>query len=383
MKRTCGFLFLSVLLNTTHAVQPDEAFETWLKQGMKEHHFPGISIAVISNYEITWAKGFGMADVDKQIPVTTKTLFQAASISKPVTAMAALKSVEAGKLTLDGNINDKLTSWKIPDNDYTKNHNITLKELLSHSAGTNVPGFLGYAKGEKPPNLVEVLNGLPPANSEAIRVTSQPGKEFNYSGGGYTIVEQTLIDTWHQPFPELMNQLVLSPLAMSASTFQQPLPASVKDFSLAYRPGGKSVEGGPHVYITEAAAGLWTNPTDLAKFAISIQKSLRGDSDQILSKHYATLMAVTPASEAEKIRMGLGTLVSIDIDGKVTPNGSWFGHAGQNEGYRNMLLAHTKNGNGIVIMTNMSPKPEEVEEDNGWLFMFEIINRFADIYHWK
>lgn len=375
------FLILFILLNTAHAIIPDATFETWIKKGMQDNHFPGISIAVIENYKITWAKGFGLANIQKQTPVTIETLFQAASISKPVTAMAALKSVEAGKLTLDENINNKLTSWKIPDNDFTKNNKITLEKLLSHSGGINVPGFYGYAKGDKTPDLLAILNGLPPANSEAIRVTSSPGKKFNYSGGGYTIVEQALIDIYHQPFPRIMNHLVLSPLAMSASTFQQPLPSLITNAALPYYPDGKPVKGGPHVYITGAAAGLWTKPIDLAKFIISIQKSLRGDNNQVLSKHFARLMAIIPASEDKTIHMGLGTMVGLDKNGKLSPGGTWFSHAGQNEGYRNLFIADTKSGNGVIIMTNMSPK--ENMEDKGWEFIYTIAKYISEIYHWK
>jgi CubicO group peptidase (beta-lactamase class C family) len=367
---------------------PTDNFSTWLRSNMKKNHIPGLSIALIKDYKIEWVKGFGLADVQNSKPVRPSVLFQAGSISKPVTAMAVLKAVENGKLSLDGDANTFLKFWKIPASPYTKNAKVTLRKLLSHSAGINVSGFIGYPQGEKIPMLVEVLNGQFPANSEPIRVAHPVGKNFLYSGGGYTIVQQILIDAYHQSFAKTLNQLVLEPLNMTASLFQQPLANDLKNnIALPYRPNGKPLAGGPHTYVELAAAGLWTTPTDLAKFVISIQKSLRNDSNQVLSKKSAELLAVIPQSrstgknKSEDICDGLGFMVSLNKYGKTAKNGSYFGHAGQNEGYRNFLFANSKNGNGIIIMTNMSPPVDE--PDNGWNFIFEILKKIADIEQWS
>ncbi len=378
-----GLFFLATNVYANQLFNPpDKSFVTWLEKGMQENHIPGVSIVVVQNYQIKWAQGFGMADIKNHKPITPHVLFQAASISKPVTAMAALRAVEEGKLSLDQNINTALTSWKIPDNAFTKNKKITLRGLLSHSAGINVPGFVGYASEEKIPTLVEVLNGLPPANSEAIRVTYPIGKKFEYSGGGYTMVQQTLIDRYHKSFPEVMNQLVLNPLQMTSSTFQQPLPAKFTHIALPYRPDGKLLLGGPHTYTALAAAGLWTTPTDLAKYVISIQKSLQGKKGQVLSQSYAELLAVNTQSRAPNTNMALGLVVNLDKEGKPVKHGTYFSHLGQNEGYRNLLIANAKNGNSIIIMTNMSP-PEGAPPDQGWKFISAIEMKLAKINQWK
>jgi CubicO group peptidase (beta-lactamase class C family) len=346
---------------------------------MQEHHIPGVSIAVVHDYQLQWAQGFGMADIKNNIPVTPDTLFQAASISKPVTAMAALKAVEEGKLSLDQNINEVLISWKVPGQT-----TVTLRKLLSHSAGFNVSGFGGYAQGEKIPTLLEVLEGLPPANSPAIRVTNPQHlaeKKFDYSGGGYTVVQQALIDLY-KPFPETMAQLVLDPLRMTNSTFEQPLPAQFNNFAIPYRPNGRPVQGGPHIYVEEAAAGLWSTPSDLAKYVISIQKSLQGEKNQLLSQKYAKLLAVKTESSAPSTQMGLGMEVSLNKEGKPQEHGHYFSHLGQNAGYRNLLIANATNGDSIIIMTNMSPARNE-PAGKGWDFIFAIEKKLVQANGWK
>lgn len=364
----------------------ESAFRTWIISAMKQENIPGISIAVIKDYKMVWAEGFGMADIVNARPVTPETLFQAGSVSKPVTAMAALKSVQDGKLSLHGDINQFLTTWKIPGNAYTKKEKISLEKLLSHSAGINVSGFTGYPQGKKIPTLLEILNGQVPAHSEPIRVVAPVGKHFEYSGGGYTIIQQALIDTWHRPFNSILEQLIFKPLHMKNSRFDQPLPKSLESASaLPYR-NGKLLPGGTHTYPELAAAGLWTTPTDLAKFMISIQKSLNNDKNQILAKKWAELLAVIPESHSseknpsETTHMGLGFMVGLDKYGKTAKHGSYFGHAGQNEGYRMFFLADSKKGNGVIIMTNMSPP---ADKPDNWSLIFGIVKKIADQYQWK
>jgi CubicO group peptidase (beta-lactamase class C family) len=364
----------------------EDAFRTWIKSSMKKLDIPGISIAVIKDYKIAWIEGFGMADVANARLVTPEVLFQAGSISKPVTAMAALKSVQDGKIALHANINNFLTSWKIPSSVYTKKTGINLEKLLSHSAGINVSGFWGYSREEKVPSLLEILNGQSPAHSEPIRVVGPVGKHYEYSGGGYTIIQQALIDTWHQPFNRILEKLIFKPLNMRNSRFDQPLPKSLEPVAaLPYR-NGQLLPDGPYIYPELAAAGLWTTPADLAKFTISIQKSLNNDPGQILSKKYAKLMTVIPKSQSSRektsaiIQMGLGFIIGLNKYGKGAKNGSYFGHAGQNEGYRMFLLADSRKGNGVIIMTNMSPPADKPDD---WKFIFAIVKKIADKYQWN
>lgn len=357
---------------------PTKAFIRWIKSEMQRNQVPAVSIAVIKDYKVEWAMAFGVTDIMAETPATDMTLFQAGSISKPVTAMAALRAVQDEKISLDADINDVLTTWKLPENDLDR---ISLEKLLSHTAGINVSGFVGYDADEKIPTLVDILDGKAPANNPAIRVTGTPGEEYDYSGGGYVVVQQALMDVYHKPFPDIMDKLVLSQLGMSHSTFQQPLPDNLMDqIAKPYYPKYESVTGGPHIYPEEAAAGLWTTPFDLAKFVISLQDSLRGDPHQILQDEYAKLM-VHPVQD----HMGLGFFTGVNKYGQEVRYGSYFMHGGQNNGYRCLVIASISDGNGAIIMTNMAPDSKLVLANkikDSWAFMYAIEKKIADMEGW-
>jgi len=342
-----------------------EGLPTWtLQERMEHYNVPGVSIAVIYNYKVKWAKGYGTVDVITGEPVTEKTLFQAASISKPVAAAAALHLVEKGKLSLDKNINHFLKSWKLPENGFTKDKKVTLKHLLSHSGGVTVSGFRGYAEGEEVPSLVQILNGLPPANSEAIRVDLKPETRFRYSGGGFTIMQQALIDIEKKAFPKIMESIVLSPVGMTNSTFQQPLPSEKLQYATAGHDGdGKPIAGKRHTYPEMAAAGLWTTPTDLSRFLIEIPKSLKGQSNKVLSAEMAKKMLTPFAAEYQ----GLG--FALDKKG----DSVYFSHSGGNRGFKCFMIAHKEKGYGAAVMTN---------GDGGNRLGREIIRGIARVYKW-
>ncbi|MFQ5932765.1 MAG: serine hydrolase domain-containing protein [Nitrospiraceae bacterium] len=322
-----------------------------LAQRMVDHDVPGVSIAVINDDEVEWTKGYGVADVKSGAPVTSSTLFQAASISKPVTAMAALKFVEDGFLDFDEDVNIKLTSWKVPSNELTKQAPVTLRGILGHTAGLTVSGFPGYARGAKLPKLTEVLSGGGLANTGAIRVETRPGSLWRYSGGGYTVLQQLLVDVAGKPFPEIMAETVLRPLGMLESTFEQPLPKPRhRTAASGHNSSGKKVEGDWYVYPEMAAAGLWTTPTDLARFALEVQRSLRGEANYILSPELTRRMIDPGLGD-----WGLGFLVE--------RNGARFSHQGANRGFRASLVALTEHGKGAVIMMNSergSPIAQEI-----------------------
>ena len=315
---------------------------------MQEHHIPGLSLAVIGDGKIAKAQGYGFTDQMEKSPVTTATLFQAASISKCLAALAALRLVDQGRLALDEDLDTKLQSWKIPPNEFNKNELITLRRLLSHNAGFTVHGFRGYVPGQSIPTLAQILNGIPPASNPAIRLDVIPGTHPRYSGGGYTVLQQLLIDTTGLPFPELMQSLVLQPLGMASSTFEQPLP---RDFERAAATGhaqnGKPITGGAHLYPEMAAAGLWTTPSDLACFVIGIQQSLASQSRAVLSAAITREMLTLHSTTH-----GLGPFV--------TGNGKTlkFFHSGRNAGFDALLMAQAETGKGLVIMTNANADPK-------------------------
>jgi CubicO group peptidase (beta-lactamase class C family) len=338
---------------------------TWtIEDRMKHYKAPGVSIAVINNFKIEWAKAYGFKDIETKAPITTETLFQAASISKPVAAMVALKKVQEGKIALDEEINKKLVSWKLPDNEFTATKKVTLANLLSHTAGLTVHGFPGYAIGEKIPTVPQVLDGAEPANTAPVRVNMLPGTKFRYSGGGTTIAQLVLMDIEKKPYPQIARETVLGPLKMTNSTYSQPLPDDWRNKAASgHRGDGNLVEGKIHIYPEMAPAGLWTTPTDLAKFAIEVQLSLAGKSNKVLSQEMTEKM-VTPFIE-EFIGMGF----FLEKRG----NTLYFGHGGANEGFRSQLLVHKTKGYGAVVMVN---------SDNGQI-LNEIIRSIAREYNWE
>ena len=337
----------------------------FIEGAMIEYFVPGVSIAVINDFKIDWAKGFGETDIETREPVTVRTLFQAASISKPVAAMAALKFVQDEKIRLDDNINLSLESWKIPDNRFTENKKVTLKNILSHTGGLTVNGFRGYKASERKPDVIQILNGEEPSNSAAIRVDMEPGTEYRYSGGGYTVMQQALLDITQKPFPRIMRETVLSKLDMDYSTYDQPLPESLLKFaSSGHGRTGDPIKEKIHIYPEMAAAGLWTTASDLARFAVEIQNSLKGKSNKVLSQETAQEMTTPYISE----NYALGLQIT-ERDGK-----TYFGHGGSNAGFKCFMIASIDEGVGVVIMTN---------GDLGNQLYRDILEKVEQVYNWN
>ena len=342
-----------------HADKVDD----YIKLQMQKRHIAGLSLAIIEDGRIVKAKGYGVTDKDSNAPVTASTLFQAGSISKSVAAMGALHLVEQGQLALDEEVNAKLTTWKVPENAFTRQEKVTLRRLLSHTAGITVHGFPGYAADAPMPTLAQVLNGEKPANTEAIRVDILPGSQWRYSGGGYTIMQQMLLDVTGKPFPAFMQETVLMPLGMRDSTYAQPLPDSkAQSTATGYYPDGKAVAGRWHIYPEMAAAGLWTTASDLARFAIGVQQSLAGKSNPVISPAMTRQMLTN-----QKDNDGLG--VFLQGNGKTLR----FTHGGRDEGFDAMLLAYAETGKGAVIMINAN---------NDSTMVSHILEIIAQEYHW-
>jgi CubicO group peptidase (beta-lactamase class C family) len=341
-----------------------EGDKTWsLAERMKHYGVNGVSIAVIRDSKIEWAKGYGLADVEEKKPVTADTLFQAGSISKPVAAMGALVLVQDGKMSLTADINTYLKSWKLPANEHTAKGPITLERLLSHTAGLTVHGFPGYAAGAPVPTVPQVLDGAPPANTAPVRVDLDPGTQYRYSGGGYTIVQLAMTDVTEQPFPALMQRLVLGPLGMKQSTYDQPLPAALLPAAAAgYGEDGKPVEGKRHVYPEMAAAGLWTTASDLARFAIGVQR-MEKDGKGPLTKRTMDNM-LTPRLDGYALGFGI----------RDEGDSRYFEHGGADEGFQAQLIANSRRGYGAVIMTN---------SNSGWRLIPEVIRAIAAEYYWE
>jgi CubicO group peptidase (beta-lactamase class C family) len=342
-------------------VRGESQVVTSLAVRMAELRVPAVSIAVIHKGRIEWARGFGVTRWDGP-PVTDRTLFQAASISKPVFALGILRLADTGRVKLEANVNDYLTTWKVPDNPLTRQTPVTLRALLSHTAGINGQGFRGYEPKAALPTLSQILDGTQPANNIPVRVDTPPGTRFRYTGGGYVVAQAALQDVTGQPATRFLQESVLTPLGMKASTFEQPLPASrAAELAIPYRADGSPVEGGPRVYPELAAAGLWTTPSDLARFALGVETALHGGTKAMVSAPMARAM-LTPVLEGH----GLGPRVGGSTSRK------YFTHNGGNEGYRCLLVAY-EDGEGAVVMTN---------SDVGGVIMEEVMRSIAAAYTW-
>jgi CubicO group peptidase (beta-lactamase class C family) len=356
---------------------PVKGFEGWkIEERMRYYHVPGVSIAVIKDYRIDWAKGYGLADTLKKISVTTETMFSAGSISKFVAAVTALNLVQQGKLSLDEPINNYLRSWKIAENELTKKTPITLRMLLSHTAGTTQSAYFGFTPDKSPlPSIVDILNGTPSSESRPVVVNSEPNKEFRYSGGGSIIAQLAMMDVSGQSFSDLTKRKIFDPLGMKHTTFEQPLPEKYSvNASWAYS-SAPWFKGMPYVYPQQAAAGLYTTPSDLAEFFVDVQKSYIGKGkilDQTIARQMLTPQ-VTVSSGGYREDMGIGPFLLQRIDNTET-QGVYFEFTGVNAGFLAYGIASLTEGNGVIIMMNSG------DDVNG--LGKEIRRAVAKAYNW-
>ena len=328
-----------------------------LKERMALYNVNAVSIAVIKDFKIEWVKAYGYADFGEKKLATTQTLFQAASISKSINSLGILKLVEEGKLGLDDDINNYLKTWKFPYDSLSNGKKISIAQLLSHNAGLSTSGFGGYAKGKNLPTAIQMLDGSEPSNSQAVRSIFEPGLKFQYSGGGTVISQLILENTTGKKYEEYMRENILRPLGMSCSSFNQP-PSKDKENVLAtgYN-NGNEVVGKYHIYPEKAPAGLWSNPTDLAKYIIETQLSLIGKSNNVLSKEMSE----------KRLENNFGAFL---IDYNAT---KYFAHDGKNEGFVCSYVGSWKSGNGIVVMTN----------GNNIKLVYELVSSIASLDNWE
>jgi CubicO group peptidase (beta-lactamase class C family) len=334
-----------------------------LAERMQRYGVPGVAIAVVDDGEVSWASGYGSVTTGGPA-VQATTLFQAASISKAVAAVAVLALVEDGTLQLDADVNSSLRSWRLPDSPHTDGRPVTLRHLLSHTAGTTVPGFPGYPTGAALPSVVEVLSGAATANTPAVESFAPPGTVGQYSGGGTTIVQQLVCDVTGRDFADLMAELVLRPFGMVDSAYDQPLsPPRRSRAALGHGANGEVVPSGWHVYPELQAAGLWTTAVDLARWLIGVQAILGGRSGGPISPDTARLM-VTHAGPGP---FGLGP--ELGGEGDLCR----FGHSGGNEGFRSQMDCLVARPVGGVVLTNA---------DGGTTLCAEVRRAFAAEYGW-
>lgn len=350
--------------NLSNLIQIDgETPQTFsILQRMEEYKIPGVSIAIVKDGKLAYAKGFGIANSETGTDVNTHTLFQAASISKPFATLAVLKLVEEGALDLDTDVNTYLKSWKIPDNKFTQFEKVTLRRILSHTAGINVHGFPGYSQTDNFPSTIDVLNGK--GNSPAVIVDTFPGSLRRYSGGAFTIMQQIIKDVSGMELTEYMEKKIFPEIEMNESTFQQPLTGDkISLASDAHDYQGKLYKGGWHNYPETAAAGLWTTPSDIAKYCIHIQNILDDKIVGVLKKETVELMLTRQINNA-----GLGLGLKNEGDSLI------FVHDGMNAGFTSLMLSFAHKGDAIIIMTN---------SDNGNALIDELLTGVSTFYNWN
>ena len=355
---------------------PIKGFKGWnIVDRMQYYKVPGLSIAVIKDYKIDWAKSYGLADTIKKTRVTNETMFSAGSISKFLMAVTALKMVDNGQIELEKPINNYLNSWKIAENDFTKKTYITLRMLLSHSAGTSQTSYFGFTPTQPLPTIVEILSGSKISETRPVVVNSEPNKEFRYSGGGSMIAQLALMDVSKKSFTDLTQEILFDKLGMNNSTFVQPVPTKfAKQLSWAYS-YASWFKGMPYVYPQQAAAGLYTTPTDLAKFFIDIQKSYLGEG-KILSQSITKKMLMPQQNVSDgsyKEQIGIGPFLIQRTDNK-DPRGVFFEFTGVNAGFLAYGMASVEGGNGVIVMLNSGDNQNGIGK--------EIRRAVAKVYNW-
>lgn len=337
-----------------------------LEQRMKALKVNAVSVAAIKANSIDWSTAQGRNKEGSSKQVDCNTLFQAASIAKPVAMMSVLRMAENNKVNLDTDIQQYLTSYTLPQGKQTAEHPVTFKNLLNHTSGITPGGYLGYSQGLSLPTDIEVAQGIKPVNSPAIEVLSVPGQQLRYSGGAYTLVEIALQDIFQQPFEDIMHEWVLTPTGMKSSSFaQQLLKLTKKDIAQGHNSNGETVKGGWHNHPEQAAAGLWSNANDLANFLIEIGKGYKGTS-KVFSK------SVINELLAEKIDDHYYGFYAYGEGDNLT-----IAHYGGNLGYRSAMILNVKTGDGLIVLTN---------SDNGSLLAGDILRAWSlqnNVSHFK
>lgn len=380
-----NLIFIFILLaGTNQAVcaNPEATPPSVLMKDIKElftkYKIPGASIAVVRDGKITWTEVLGDRNISSHQPIKTNTLFQACSITKTLTSVAVMQVLNKYNISLDAPVNNYLKRWKIPENRFTKEHPVTIRMLLNHTAAISNPyPDGGYAYAAKLPTLTQVFLGQPPATNPPLQVTDTPGRKYSYCNGCYSILQMFLEDVTSEKFPALMQKNILRPLNMTNSYFDNKLFIELPEkVALPYNENRVRFTNAPITNPIYSTGLLWTTPTDLAKFIIAFQKSLNTNHG-FISKKTAYLLA-NPSSTPTR---GLGFFIS-NKDDKEQKHGHYFMHAGNNIGYLTLLIGSRDGKNGAAIMINISPE-WNARDFPQFGFINDSLKLIAEYYHWQ
>jgi CubicO group peptidase (beta-lactamase class C family) len=409
-------ILLGVAFGSGASAEPAKAFGEWLESERAQWAVPGVSVAVIKDFGVAWAAGYGLADVARAIPVTTETLFQAASVSKPATAVATMIALDRHALSVEDDVNgifDRFPppapaqDWRLLDPYPVK---VSVRMLLSHTGGTNAFHYSGYRFAydtaaphsiDPLPSLADELFGRPPSNTPSVAVERPPGQTWVYSPAGYTALQAMLAGVEGEPFADVMDDLLLKPLGLAAGAFEQPAPPPrYARMATPYIAGDTPLADGPRVFIAAASGGWTATPTDVARLLIAVQKALAGAPQGGITPEIARAMmvrqpgvtpkdkcfpAAEPGEQACRTSWGLGFDVNLtktfEHEADDRPTGAWFGHSGFNSGYLTLAVASKTGGKGAVIMANVAP--EDMSGDvPQWPFMMKVVKRIAEEENW-
>ncbi len=350
--------------NITGRIVLNDEKPSTIVERMAKYNVKGLSIAVIYDHKIAWAKAYGSADEAEKKPMTTETLFEPGSISKSLNALGILKLAQDKKVDLNTDINHYLLSWKFPYDSLSKEKKITLTHLLSHNAGLTVHGFPGHDINAPIPTVLEVLDGKKPSFTPAVRSMYEPGLKFQYSGGGTTISQLLLTDVTKQIYDVWMYENILKPIGMVNSSYSQPPSKDKRALcASAYRSDGTPVANKFHVYPEQGAAGLWMTPSDLCNYIIDMQLAYQGKPSKVLNPEMVKLH-LTPYNNGPT---ALGTFIEDHGGAK------YFQHGAGNDGFCGQFFGSLDDGYGVAIFMNTDdPK-----------LLPEVINSVAKTYNWK
>ncbi|MBZ9610449.1 serine hydrolase domain-containing protein [Rheinheimera maricola] len=343
-----------------------------VQQRLAYHKVPGVSFALIQNRELAWASGYGTVAAASDQVVTVDTVFQAASIAKPVTAFAVMRMQQQGLLDINASIDTYLTSLTLAKGKQAPEAAVSFKNLLDHSSGLTAGGYQGYEQGVAIPSDLQTFNGEVPANTKAASVETTPGTTVSYSGAGYTLAEIALTDTFKQPFEQLMASWLLSPLGMTNSSFALDYPQQGGVLvALGHDRSGKTLTGGWRRHPEQAAAGLWSTPSDLARFAIETTRAYQGQS-KFLSQAAVREM-LTPIMPEQDLSAQFGGQPAMTFIVAGAGKQFLFQHGGGTLGYRCFMIMYPETGDGAVFMTN---------SDAGYGIGLEMLRAASFVYNW-
>ncbi|BCW90727.1 D-aminopeptidase [Alphaproteobacteria bacterium SO-S41] len=335
-----------------------------MEERLAHYKCPATSVAAIKDGRLDWAAGFGLRGLEDPRPVNADTVYMLASCSKPICAMVVLQQVERGVVDLDVDVNKYLKRWQIPQNEFTAGETVTLRRMLSHTAGLSINGWPCIPQGGTLPTIYDILEGRPPSVHPAVVVNKKPGGTHRYSGGGFLLAEMLIEDQTGRKFDELADELIFGPLGMANTTFTHPLPERLRgNVAGGHRMDGSAIPGGWLISVDKGAGGLMGSAADYAKFQIACRDAWLGKPGAILTQSLAKEMMTRQGQSS----FGIGW----EMIGK--GDTLRFNHGGSNDGYQCETDCYLESGDGGAVMTNAV---------SGILLFREVLNGLAGLYDW-